>query len=1196
MEETTTHKRTFDQMVKQPYMLSSPLKAVRFQYFGTYTTPEGTEKSVITRYVPIQLREHLESSSPFMKPFGSGNDIHPCVYCKMDRWECPGHRGFIDLKQPVYAYHTLKIIKRVLNLVCMDCGSLLLHLDESDLQRYRAMQRNGANYAVLRDLSKYSHSKICQQACKRQSEKPLFSLQLKKHESRGIYVKMTAPADGKDREKRYVTADECLMILNKISLETAEMLGFQEHGEPKNLILRYLVVMPPEAQMGNRTSDEVFTNSKSNNTFNGKYLQILHTVNQGSHWRVLQDHVNELFNNVPQSSDNFSGIQQILKAKEGVLRGNVFGKRVDFSARFVLAHNPKNPFNVISVPRKTARVLTNQQRVTHYNILHLTQLALDGLIVSHRFLDSTRKPVHYHLAPCLSEDNTHPNVRQFDAQLNIQTQRHQQQQQQYVLVKVPLQEMTVADILNRIFKGELTPVSIVGDRRLPLNIPGRIDNLEQDQEPMETILMTVELCGKQFDLINDWQYQVYQTLAETQLKIHDMIEFRLQPAIMDSYALQRVDQLILHPLYIGDVMDVCLMEGNRLIFNRQPTLHKYGMLAFIVHFWDKNVIGVTLPWALAYNLDFDGDEGNLHNPQSLPAKAEMELVIAAEQNMINVRDNSPICGLTLDCIVVSYILTQETTYVRQFIHDDIIKQLRQDMNPSGVTNVERYRRVINEELDSLDSRLAKHGVNPRSGMAFFSALLPAKLHYEHGGVIVRDGILVKGPVRNVHIDSKHNSIMQSILQNPCIDDSRYRAGQFTSALTCLCYNWFQYHGITLAMDDFYFLSSKMREKTEEIKNKIITEVDDLSKRMTAENREATEQSIVIKTQSFYSLSIPVLEELLPKDNNILLMHRSGVKDMAVTLPSILICLGQQILYGRRIETGPGGRCLPYFNKMDNSALARGFVVSSYLGGMNLPEFVFAHASGREGLLDRSLLISQIGTMQNQMRNMFHDMKIGYNNIVYNKHNDKNEVKGVLQPLFANSGFNITTMREIPHRVIPKQSITSFIDIKSVARTLNGSTSAQPAPSWRDSLEAIGQQYIAYLEEAFDAPKTVSDFQLETYRANQKDLDKYNDMRGQPIFPLSHINKYSTQTSSHSVWPNETYINLYEVALIKRCRFERQHINTIIRSLHQSEPFVNIGQRLDDLFQSHRRTTYNTFKPEAVTDYPILVHPKIKNAY
>lgn len=120
-------------------------------------------------------------------------------------------------------------------------------------------------------------------------------------------------------------------------------------------------------------------------------------------------------------------------------------------------------------------------------------------------------------------------------------------------------------------------------------------------------------------------------------------------------------------LQIGWVVHRELRQGDVVLFNRQPTLSKRSVLALRVNEIDTNLRVFRLPLQLTpgYNADFDGDEMNLHVPQSIEARAECFELLNVANSVINSSDGRasvvPVQGDRLG----SYLMTdQERTLTR----------------------------------------------------------------------------------------------------------------------------------------------------------------------------------------------------------------------------------------------------------------------------------------------------------------------------------------------------------------------------------------------------------------------------------------------------------------------------------------------------------------------------------------------------
>lgn len=72
------------------------------------------------------------------------------------------------------------------------------------------------------------------------------------------------------------------------------------------------------------------------------------------------------------------GFCQRLKGKQGRFRGNLSGKRVDFSGRTVISPDPNLRIDEVAVPERVAKILTYPERVTSFNIERLRKAVRNG--------------------------------------------------------------------------------------------------------------------------------------------------------------------------------------------------------------------------------------------------------------------------------------------------------------------------------------------------------------------------------------------------------------------------------------------------------------------------------------------------------------------------------------------------------------------------------------------------------------------------------------------------------------------------------------------------------------------------------------------------------------------------------------------------------------------------------------------------
>ena len=116
---------------------------------------------------------------------------------------------------------------------------------------------------------------------------------------------------------------------------------------------------------------------------------------------------------------------------------------------------------------------------------------------------------------------------------------------------------------------------------------------------------------------------------------------------------------------------------------------------------------------------------------------------------------------------------------------------------------------------------------------------------------------------------------------------------------------------------------------------------------------------------------------LQKDNRFVVMSQSGSKGSDLNITFMAACLGQQNIDGKRIPYGFEHRTLPHYTKYDDTAIARGFVESSYINGLTPQELFFHAMGGRVGLIDTAVKTSSTGYIQRRLIKGLEDLMVGY---------------------------------------------------------------------------------------------------------------------------------------------------------------------------------------------------------------------------
>ncbi|KAF5840614.1 hypothetical protein DUNSADRAFT_16129 [Dunaliella salina] len=116
-----------------------------------------------------------------------------------------------------------------------------------------------------------------------------------------------------------------------------------------------------------------------------------------------------------------------------------------------------------------------------------------------------------------------------------------------------------------------------------------------------------------------------------------------------------------------------LQDGDIMLTNRQPTLHKPGLMAHRARVLKgEKTIRMHYANCSTFNADFDGDEINLHMPQDHYGRAEGALIVHADQQFIVPTDGKPLRGLIQDHVVSGVLLTKRDTWLTKAQYSQLV--------------------------------------------------------------------------------------------------------------------------------------------------------------------------------------------------------------------------------------------------------------------------------------------------------------------------------------------------------------------------------------------------------------------------------------------------------------------------------------------------------------------------------------------
>ncbi|CAF3316832.1 unnamed protein product [Rotaria socialis] len=868
----------------------APYRNVRRVQFGILSPDEIKRMSVTNP--PIEHPELMEGGKPkdrgLMDPRQGPPDRNSkCKTCAGSYIECPGHFGHIELTKPVYHVAFLAKTLKVLRCVCYYCSKLLI--DPSDQKIIDIMKKTKGQYR--RRLAYVFDACKGQKTCKGSENQNQNEVTTKfsggcgrpqpKYRRSGLDLSIEwkeAPDENQERKTK-LSAERVLSIFKAIPDQVCHLLGMDpRHARPDWMIITVLPVPP----MCVRPSVLVFGTARSQDdlTYNlANILKANKTLREDEqrgaashifdeHLQYLQYHCATLIDNdmpgMPQSCHKsgrpLKSIKARLKGKEGRIRGNLMGKRVDFSGRTVITPDPNLAIDQVGVPRSIAQNLTIPEIVTPFNIEWLQELI----------------------------------------------------------------------------------------RR------------------------------------NAAKYIIWDT--------GDRIDLRFHPKPSDLH------------LQCGYIVERHMMDDDLVVFNRQPTLHKMSMMSHRVKVLPWSTFRLNLSVTTPYNADFDGDEMNLHLPQSVESKAELSQLMMVPRLIITPQSNRPVMGIVQDTL----------TAVRKMTRRDVF------IEKCDFMNLLMY-------LPSWDGHIPQAAIlKPKplwTGKQLFSLILPREVncvrtHSQHPDeedsgpnkwispgdtkVLVENGRLLSGILCKKTLGTSAGSLLHIAF----MECGHHIAGRLYYHIQLVVNNWLMLEGHSIGIADtiadqqtYDTIRSTIGKAKLEV-NKVIERAhrDSLDPSPGNSLRQTFENMVNGLLNSARDNTGSSAQRSLSDFNQFKAMVVSGAKGSSINISQVIACVGQQNVEGKRIPFGFKHRTLPHFIKDDYGPEAKGFVENSYLQGLTPVEFYFHAMGGREGLIDTAVKTAETGYIQRRLIKAMESVMVKYDGTV------RNQIEQLIQFTYGEDGL------------------------------------------------------------------------------------------------------------------------------------------------------------------------------------------------
>ena len=118
-------------------------------------------------------------------------------------------------------------------------------------------------------------------------------------------------------------------------------------------------------------------------------------------------------------------------------------------------------------------------------------------------------------------------------------------------------------------------------------------------------------------------------------------------------------------LQYGYKVERHIQNGDYIVFNRQPSLHKMSMMGHKVRIMPYSTFRLNLSVTTPYNADFDGDEMNMHVAQTIESRAEIAELMMVPKCIVSPQANSPVIGLVQDTLLGSKLFTRRDTFIER---------------------------------------------------------------------------------------------------------------------------------------------------------------------------------------------------------------------------------------------------------------------------------------------------------------------------------------------------------------------------------------------------------------------------------------------------------------------------------------------------------------------------------------------------
>ena len=466
--------------------------------------------------------------------------------------------------------------------------------------------------------------------------------------------------------------------------------------------------------------------------------------------------------------------------------------------------------------------------------------------------------------------------------------------------------------------------------------------------------------------VTEWNIERLKSFIKRGPKVYPGANYILRPdGTKKKITSETIDQM-LEELQPGFIVERHLMDGDVAIFNRQPSLHRMSIMCHKIKILPGRSFRLNPSVCTPYNADFDGDEMNLHIPQTEEAMAEAQILMEVQTQIITPKNGLNIVACIQDAITGNYLLTKNESVKRE----DAVALLLS----IGIENANKLPNTKNV-----------------SGREIFSVLLPDNFDFigeesaKHGKVVIRKGKLISGVIDKRSIGEGGGHVLRTIYAQYGPDEAIRILGNISK----LGIRYLLNVGFSTGVVDADVPVQVMKQINDVI-NDAEKKVDELIKEYNNGELEAypsktLKETLELKIQEVLNKTRNKAGEIIVHNNDetnpTMIMANSGARGNPIHLAQIAALVGQQALRGERITKGYKNRTLSIFKKGDMTSEPHGFIRHGYKHGLNPAEFFFHAMTGRDSLMDTALRTPKSGYLYRRLANALQDLKIEYDNTV-----------------------------------------------------------------------------------------------------------------------------------------------------------------------------------------------------------------------